>query len=181
MCFMWPAWNYFYLVVKTGILHIKICILSYLWKFQCDLTGLASPIGTISCSCRSSGPFIQSLAPVCRPNPLTPMVTPPWRHQPDYLPDQLTLKAFSCSPWSFCKVPFILQFNDFKIRSTCQSRKYIPFPYYLKAWAFWATVSVASSSSMVFSFFFLWLVADDPWLPWWLPTLNDIAATAMGM
>lgn len=145
MCFMWPAWNYFYLVVKTGILPVKICILSYLWKYQGDLTGLASPTGTISCSCRSSGPFIQSLAPVCRPDPLTPhgdttMASPAW------------LFTWPAAPWSFCKVPFILQFNDLKIRSSCQSRKCIPFPYYLKAWAFWATVSVASSGSMGFSF-----------------------------
>ena len=180
MCFMWPAWNHLY-SVKTGIPHVQTCTLGYLWKSQCDVTGLASPVGTIGCSCRSSGPFIQSLAPVCRPHPLTPVVTPPWPHQPDYLPDQLTLKAFSCNPWSFCRAPFILQFNDFKILSSRQSRKCIPFPHYLKAWACWATVSVASSGSTVFSFFFLWLVADDPWLPWWLPSFNDIVATALGM
>ena len=74
-----------------------------------DITELASPIATISCSCRSSCPFSQSLAPILQtPPPPLPTVPgwPPRCHQPDYLPDQLTLKAFRCSPWSFCKTSF---------------------------------------------------------------------------
>lgn len=50
-----------------------------------------------------------------------------WCHWPDYFPDQLTLKAFRCSPWCSIKLLSLLQCNASKIWSSYPSRKYIPF------------------------------------------------------
>lgn len=124
---------------------------------QSDITELASPIATVSCSCRSSCPFSQSLAPILQTAPHTHcppsqgdhhgvtsliiyLISWPWRHFVAALGRAVGLLS-------------LLRFNDSNIWSSCQSRKYIPFPYYLKAWAFWATVGVASSGSMLFFLF----------------------------
>lgn len=97
MCFIWPAWNYFGIAVKIGVFHIKICIFSFLWEIAwCDITGLVLALQGFAMA-------VEAIAPSPEPGPFPrPTPTPPWSHWPDDLPGWLTLKALSCSLWSFC-------------------------------------------------------------------------------